>query len=114
VFADRQETVVGEARYALGGDPAVAELAVSVAADWQGRGLGRLLLCKLISRAAEVGISRLVGETLSSNAAMLRLAHKAGFTLTPSADVRGLVELEKVLRPRERAQTQSDGIVRGL
>ncbi|HEX6000889.1 MAG TPA: GNAT family N-acetyltransferase [Hyphomicrobiaceae bacterium] len=107
VFADGQETVVAEARYAFNGDPAVAELAISVAADWQGRGLGRLLLCKLISRAAEVGISRLVGETLSSNAAMLRLAHKAGFTLTPSPEVRGVVELEKLLTPRERAQIRS-------
>ncbi|HEX5959206.1 MAG TPA: GNAT family protein [Hyphomicrobiaceae bacterium] len=114
VFADGQETVVAEARYAFDGDPAVAELAVSVAAEWQGRGLGGLLLCKLIRRAADTGISRLVGETLSSNAAMLRLACKAGFTLTPSANVRGLVELAKVLRPRERAPTQSDGIVRGL
>jgi hypothetical protein len=40
-----------------------------------------------------------VGETLASNARMLHLARKAGFTATPSADVRELVLLERLLVP---------------
>jgi GNAT superfamily N-acetyltransferase len=97
IFAGGRETVVAEARYACGSDPAVAEFAVSVAAEWQNRGLASLLLSKLICRAAGAGITRMVGETLAGNAKMLHLARKAGFTATPSADVRGLVLLEKVL-----------------
>jgi acetyltransferase len=97
VFAGGHETVVAEARYASGADPAVAEFAVSVAEAWQGRGLASLLLGKLICRAAGAGIARMTGETLASNARMLHLARKAGFTATPSAEVRELVLLEKVL-----------------
>jgi acetyltransferase len=99
VFAGGQETVVAEARYACGSDPSTAELAVSVAARWQGRGLASLLLRKLVCRAVDAGITRMTGETLAGNEAMLHLARKAGFALTPSPDVRGLVVLEKVLTP---------------
>jgi acetyltransferase len=100
VFTGGRETVVAEARYACGADdPATAELAISVAADWQGRGLASLLLGKLICRAASAGLVRMVGETLAGNAAMLHLARKAGFTATPSREVRGVVLLEKAIGP---------------
>jgi acetyltransferase len=100
VFTGGRETVVAEARYACGADPTVAEFAVSVAAEWQSRGLASLLLRKLICRAAGAGITRMSGETLAGNAGMLHLARKAGFTATPNAEVRGLVVLEKVLAPQ--------------
>jgi acetyltransferase len=100
VFADGRETVVAEARYAQAGDdPSVVEFAVSVAEDWQGRGLAGLLLAKLLCRAAGAGIERVVGETLATNARMLHLARKAGFTAKPSVEVRGVVLLEKRLDP---------------
>jgi RimJ/RimL family protein N-acetyltransferase len=97
VFAGARETVVGEARYVRDRDPSIAEFAVAVAEDWQGQGLASLLLGKLVSRAAGAGIERMVGETLASNQKMLHLARKAGFTATPSADMRGLVLLERVI-----------------
>ena len=97
VFSGGRETVVAEARYARLGDQSVAEFAVSVAEDWQGRGLASLLLAKLLSRAAGAGIERIVGETLATNAKMLHLARKAGFVATPSTNVRGVVLLEKRL-----------------
>jgi acetyltransferase len=96
VFEDGQEIVVAEARYArLASDPTAAEFAVTVAEPWQGKGLARLLLCKLVRRAASAGIGRIVGDTLATNARMLHLARKAGFTVRPSPDVRGLMRLEK-------------------
>jgi RimJ/RimL family protein N-acetyltransferase len=98
VFSGDQETVIAEARYVrLASDPAAAEFAVSVAADWQGRGLAKLLLAKLVCRAANDGVRRIVGETLASNDRMLALVRKSGFTTTPSPDVRGLMLLEKTL-----------------
>jgi acetyltransferase len=97
IFVGGRETLVAEARYACGPDPAAAEFAVSVAEAWQGRGLASLLLGKLLRRAAGAGLTRMVGETLAGNATMLHLARKAGFTATPSAEVRGLVRLEKVI-----------------
>jgi acetyltransferase len=100
VFEGRQEIVVAEARYArLASDPSAAEFAVSVAERWQGRGLASLMLSKLVCRAATAGIRRIVGETLATNARMLRLARKAGFSITPSPDVRGLMLLERPLAP---------------
>jgi acetyltransferase len=97
VFRNGRETVIAEARYARGADRSVAEFAVAVAEPWQGLGLARLLLGKLIERAAHSGVRRLVGETLASNERMLKLAHSAGFAIKRSAEVRGVMHLEKAL-----------------
>jgi acetyltransferase len=110
-FDGGRETVVAEARYARDGtDPSVAEFAVSVAEDWQGRGLASRLLSKLICRAAGAGIARVVGETLAGNERMLHLARRAGFTVKPSGETRGIVLLEKRLEPgRQRAECDGPG-----
>ena len=97
VFVDGRETVIAEARYVRGPDATVAEFAVSVAEAWQGKRLASLLLEKLACRAAAGGVRRLVGETLATNAKMISLARKAGFTVLPSPDVRGLMLMERVL-----------------
>ena len=104
VFANDREVVIAEARYVRKADPAVAEFAVSVAELWQGKRLASLLLAKLVCRAAAVGIERMVGETLASNARMLALARKAGFTIRPSVEVRGVMELERDLSPPRAGQ----------
>ncbi len=104
-FSGGRETVVAEARYALkDGDPTTAEFAVSVAEGWQGKGLASLLLSKLLCKATDAGLERVVGETLATNARMLHLARKAGFTATRSPDVHGQMLLEKVLIPRRRSE----------
>ena len=41
----------------------------------------------------------MVGETLATNDKMLHLARKAGFTITRSPDVRGVMLLEKTVEP---------------
>jgi acetyltransferase len=97
VFVDGRETVIAEARYVRRPDRSVAEFAVSVAEPWQGKRLASLLLGKLSCRAAAGGVRRMVGETLATNAKMISLARKAGFTVAPSPDVRGLMLLERVL-----------------
>jgi acetyltransferase len=97
VFEDGREIVVAEARYARGNDRSEAEFAVSVADQWQGQGLASLLLAKLVCRAASAGVERVVGETLAGNAKMLHLARKAGFTITRSPDVRGVMLLEMAI-----------------
>jgi acetyltransferase len=98
VFVDGRETVIAEARYVRRPDPSAVEFAVSVAEPWQGKGLARLMLGKLACRAAADGVRRIVGETLASNARMLSLARKAGFIISPSPDIAGLMLLEKPLR----------------
>ena len=107
VFANGRETVIAEARYVRKADPTVAEFAVSVAEPWQGKRLASLLLAKLVCRAAAVGIEHTVGETLASNARMLALARKAGFTIRPSGEVRGVMLLERRLSPARGGQVCS-------
>jgi GNAT superfamily N-acetyltransferase len=99
VFSNAGETVIAEARYARLPDGRSAEFAVSVAEPWQGLGLARLLLEKLVSRAASAGIRCIVGETLASNARMLQLARQAGFALRRSPEIAGIMLLEKRLEP---------------
>ena len=72
--------MIGEARYAVS-DGATFELALSVAEDWRGRGLGTLLMDHLECRARKLGATTMVGDVLRSNAAMRTLARKSGFGL---------------------------------
>jgi RimJ/RimL family protein N-acetyltransferase len=74
---------VGIARYVRDtGDPEAAEIAVTIADDWQGRGLGTELLAQLSDRARQAGISRFTATTAYGNAAMVRLLRGMGAELT--------------------------------
>jgi len=73
------ERVVALAEYARLRDPAVAEVAFTVADDLQGRGAATRLLEQLASRAGSAGIERFVAEVLPDNAAMLAVFRDAGF-----------------------------------
>ncbi|WP_146207358.1 GNAT family N-acetyltransferase [Nocardioides silvaticus] len=50
-----------------------AEPALEVVDDWQGRGLGRLLLRRLLADARELGIASLEGTASADNRPVLRL-----------------------------------------
>jgi acetyltransferase len=79
-FAD-SETPVGVGRYALTTEEDTAEIAVTIADAWQGCGLGRLLLERIIDAARRNGVRRLTGDVLASNARMLALARRFGFRI---------------------------------
>jgi GNAT superfamily N-acetyltransferase len=65
------EEGVGIARFIrTESDPSVAEVAVAVADDWQGKGLGTLLLLRLVAAARERGVERFSGQALASNEAL--------------------------------------------
>jgi len=65
--------VVAVGEYLL--DPAknIAEIAFSVNNDWQGKGLGKILMLKLCEAAREHGISGLTAYTLPRNQGMIKL-----------------------------------------
>jgi GNAT superfamily N-acetyltransferase len=56
----------------------VAEAAVSVVDDWQGRGVGRALLAALVDRAHQEGVERWQATLLRSNRAMLEAFRRVG------------------------------------
>ena len=65
--------VVAVGEYLL--DPAnnVAEIAFSVSKEWQGKGLGKIMMNKLSEAARENGISGLMAYTLPRNQGMIKL-----------------------------------------
>ena len=70
---------IGVGRYAPNADGTSAEFALTVADAWQGRGLGRALLEKLVGCARAAGYAALDGTILSANSEMLELAARLGF-----------------------------------
>ena len=77
---DAIERQVGVARYVKQDCSDEAEFAIVLSDDWQGRGLGRVLLSSLIAEARTRGVRRLVGTTMSDNGGMLALSRKLGFS----------------------------------
>jgi GNAT superfamily N-acetyltransferase len=59
-------------------DPCSAEAAVVVIDAWQGRGLGTVLLERLVERAREHGIERFLATLFTDNKAMLALFQRIG------------------------------------
>jgi GNAT superfamily N-acetyltransferase len=71
VDASGHEEGLGIARFIRSRrDPRVAEVAVAVVDDWQGKGLGTLLLLRLVAAARERGVERFSGQVLASNEAL--------------------------------------------
>ena len=84
---------VAVARYApVPGAPRVADVAVTVADEWQGRGLGTALLARLVARARAEGHVALRASVLAVNRASLALLRRAGFRLRENGGT--LLELE--------------------
>jgi acetyltransferase len=83
-LASGEQAMVGEVRAACDPDNIKAEFAIQVATSWQGRGLGRLLLSKLIAYLRARGTQEIVGECLPENTALASLARHAGFEITPA------------------------------
>jgi len=92
---DGIESILGEARYGFDGDTESFEFGLSIDDRWQGQGIGSALLSNLQCRAAALGATRLFGDTLRSNEAMIALARKAGFSFIRHPDDWKLVRFEK-------------------
>jgi acetyltransferase len=76
--------------------PASAEVAIIVRSDLKRRGLGRMLLARLVVQACALGLRRLTAQILSENLPMQRLAREAGFRATGRSGL--LVDMTKDLR----------------
>jgi acetyltransferase len=83
IAVDEQRRTLGVARIAKDSSGHRAEFAVVVRSNIKGRGLGRILLQKLIAHCRETGVRQVVGQVLQQNSRMLGLAEDLGFRLGP-------------------------------
>jgi RimJ/RimL family protein N-acetyltransferase len=95
---DDEPGIVADARYVRTGEPGEAEFALTVDDAWQGVGLGRALLQRLLRHAGRHGLTRLFGDVLHDNLTMLALARAMGARRTAVPDNAALVRV--VFEPR--------------
>src|SRR6185295_10534356 len=81
-----QDRVVGHAFYVVMADER-AEVAFTIANEFQGRGLGSILLGQLAQVASANGIEIFEAEVVAANHRMLRVFRASGFPIEVSANV---------------------------
>lgn len=77
----REPEIVGIARYHVDRATNFAEVAFVVRDDWQGRGLGTLLLQHLMHIARDRGLTGFTASVLATNRGMLHVFHRAGLDI---------------------------------
>lgn len=82
---DGEERIVGNG-HCVADARRVGEFAVAVADAWQGKGIGRRLIRRLVASAREAGLRMLRGDVLSENRRMLALLRDAGFATRRNPD----------------------------
>lgn len=96
---DGADIIVGEARYAFDPESRSAEFGISIDDRFQGQGIGAAMLANLECRAAALGATRLIGDTLRNNEPMIALARKLGFNFTATPGDWKQTRFEKRLSP---------------
>ncbi|MDJ0811113.1 MAG: GNAT family N-acetyltransferase, partial [Desulfobacterales bacterium] len=100
------ERIVGLGGYFLE-HGTTAELAFSVAKDWQGRGIGSVILKKLAEAARENGISTLIAYTLPNNRGMIKMFKKLPYETQTTFDGDTLVLTCQMAEPEQGAGLSS-------
>ena len=88
VNAQGPQQTLGVVRAVSDPDNIDAEFAIIVRSDCKGRGLGHILLNKMIRYARANGTQNLVGLVLAENTAMRHLARSVGFVEQPSDEAK--------------------------
>jgi acetyltransferase len=97
LVARHEGMVLGIARYFADPDRQSAEYAVAVRSDSKRRGIGYLLMTRLIEIARQRGIGELVGEVLRENGPMLEMCRALGFAIVPEPHDAAIVAVHKRL-----------------
>jgi acetyltransferase len=82
--ADHQ--IIGVGRLSKVHGTQEAEVAVLISDEWQGRGLGKELLARLIIVGGGEKLTRLTADILPDNRQVMRICEKLGFSLKHSLD----------------------------
>ncbi len=81
-----RELEIGVSRYAQNSGADVREIAITVADEWQHKGLGVQLMRPLIEAARTNGVRQLYSIDLASNSAMAGLARELGMSAVRDPD----------------------------
>jgi RimJ/RimL family protein N-acetyltransferase len=99
---------VGIARYVRDADdPQAAEIAVTIVDDWQGRGLGTVLVAQLSERARREGIRRFTALVAADNVAVAGLARNIGADLVRRKSATVVYEIRLVPGREESDYTEA-------
>jgi len=109
------EDAVGVARFVRVSD-GVAECAIVVADDWQGRGVATELLDRLVDRAREERIDRFTALLLAENSDALRLLERLGESEARRAGSQVELDIALPASPERSPQLKLvlTGVARGL
>jgi acetyltransferase len=107
LVALKDGVALGGVRFYAEDDRGRAEYAITVRSDWKGRGLGYLLMTRLIEVAREWGVSELVGHVLHENKPMLDMCRELGFSVATDRTDPTVMRVRKVLIPGPPAPTSS-------
>ena len=100
LVAENDGTLIAVARFDRHEGAPEAEVAFVVADDYQGHGIGPLLLDELVLAARERGITSFLADTLSENHAMLDVFRHAGFAVQTDTEC-GTVSLRFDITPTD-------------
>jgi acetyltransferase len=92
-----EASMIGVARYICHPDRRTCEFALTVADDWQKKGIGHRLMERLIAIAQERGVEVMEGDVLAQNSKMLRLCKSLGFHVTQDSEEPEVVILRRAL-----------------
>ncbi len=106
VQEDGHQRLVAVARYAIiedAADPGLAEAAIVVRDDYQQRGLGKIIMARLVSYAREHGVQAFLATIHTSNARILRFIKSSSLPFERKMIEPGVWEIRIRLNPQEAA-----------
>jgi RimJ/RimL family protein N-acetyltransferase len=101
---DEDAPIIAVARFVrLADDPGTAEFAIVVGDEWQGQGIGRELMGRLVDAALTRGVARLQATMLADNVAIQRLCEAVAAGPLQRVRRGNTFEVEFALPPRSPA-----------
>jgi len=97
LLAERDGTALGVVHFFADPDKLRAEYAIAVRNDWKGRGIGYLLMTRLIDIARQRGIGELLGEVMRENEPMLQMCRELGFSIVSQPADPAIMLVRKIL-----------------
>ena len=93
----QEDEILAVSRYTTDPDMEVCEFAISVSDQWQGHGIGYIMMNLLFDAARHQGLKIMRGEILTANAGMQKLTRKLGFSVRKDPEDGSICLVEKPL-----------------